>query len=55
VPEHWKEKTGDEDLVEFAAIQTLLNGGILYAEKRPRYRPRRADFYGNSETEMFNG
>ena len=27
---HKKEKTGDEDLLEFAAIQTLLNGGAVY-------------------------
>jgi hypothetical protein len=27
---HKKEKTGDEDLLESAAIQTLLNGGIVY-------------------------
>ena len=27
---HKKEKTGDEDLLEFAAIQTLLNGGTVY-------------------------
>ena len=35
---HKKEKTGDEDLLEFAAIQTLLNGGTVYmveAEKMP--------------------
>ena len=38
---HKKEKTGDEDLLEFAAIQTLLNGGTVYLvepEKRPGYR-----------------
>jgi hypothetical protein len=27
---HKKEKTGDEDLLEFTAIQTLLNGGNVY-------------------------
>jgi hypothetical protein len=27
---HKKEKTGDEDLLESAAIQTLLNGGTVY-------------------------
>jgi len=27
---HKKEKTGDEDLLELAAIQTLLNGGTVY-------------------------
>jgi hypothetical protein len=27
---HKKEKTGDEDLLEFTAIQTLLNGGTVY-------------------------
>jgi hypothetical protein len=35
---HKKEKTGDEDLLEFAAIQTLLNGGTVYVvdpEKMP--------------------
>ncbi|MGZ6238062.1 MAG: baeRF3 domain-containing protein [Syntrophales bacterium] len=35
---HKKEKTGDEDLLEFAAIQTLMNGGTVYmvgAEKMP--------------------
>jgi hypothetical protein len=35
---HKKEKTGDEDLLELAAIQTLLNGGTVYVvepEKMP--------------------
>jgi len=35
---HKKEKTGDEDLLESAAIQTLLNGGTVYMvepEKMP--------------------
>ncbi|MDP2969752.1 MAG: hypothetical protein Q8P64_11185, partial [Deltaproteobacteria bacterium] len=35
---HKKEKTGDEDLLEFAAIQTLLSGGTVYVvdpEKMP--------------------
>jgi hypothetical protein len=35
---HKKEKTGDEDLLEFAAIQALMNGGTVYvveAEKMP--------------------
>ena len=35
---HKKEKTGDQDLLEFTAIQTLLNGGTVYAvetEKMP--------------------
>ena len=27
---HKREKTGDEDLFEFTAIRTLLNGGIVY-------------------------
>jgi hypothetical protein len=27
---HKKEKTGDEDLFEFTATRTLLNGGIVY-------------------------
>jgi hypothetical protein len=27
---HKKEKTGDEDLLKFTAIQTLLNGGTVY-------------------------
>jgi hypothetical protein len=39
---HKKEKTGDEDLLEFAAIQTLLNGGTVYmigAEKMPDTDP----------------
>jgi hypothetical protein len=30
---HKKEKTGDEDLLEFAAVQTLLNGGTVYVVK----------------------
>jgi hypothetical protein len=44
---HKKEKTGDEDLLEFAAIQTLLNGGIVYlvgAEKMPESDPLAAVF-----------
>ena len=39
---HKKEKTGNEDLLEFAAIQTLLNGGTVYmigAEKMPNPDP----------------
>ena len=35
---HKKEKTGDQDLLEFTAIQTLLNGGTVYVvepEKMP--------------------
>jgi hypothetical protein len=35
---HKKEKTGDEDLLELTAIQTLLNGGTVYvveSEKIP--------------------
>ena len=35
---HKKERTGNEDLLEFAAIQTLLNGGTVYVvepEKMP--------------------
>jgi hypothetical protein len=35
---HKKEKIGDEDLLEFAAIQTILNGGTVYVvepEKMP--------------------
>ena len=31
---HKKENTGDEDLLEFAAIQTLLNGGNVYVVER---------------------
>jgi len=30
---HKKEKTGDEDLLESTAIQTLLNGGTVYVAK----------------------
>jgi hypothetical protein len=44
---HKKEKTGDEDLLEFAAIQTLLNGGTVYmvgAEKMPDTDPSAAVF-----------
>jgi hypothetical protein len=44
---HKKEKTGDEDLLEFAAIQTLLNGGTVYmvgAEKMPDIGPLAAVF-----------
>ena len=44
---HKKEKTGDEDLLEFAAIQTLLNGGTVYmagAEKMPESGPLAAVF-----------
>ena len=39
---HKKEKTDDEDLLEFTAIQTLLNGGNVYgvgAEKMPESDP----------------
>jgi hypothetical protein len=35
---HKKEKTGDEDLLEFATVQTLVNGGTVYVvepEKMP--------------------
>ena len=30
---HWHDKAepGDEDLLDFAAIQTFLNGGTVYA------------------------
>ncbi len=38
VYKYTEEKTGDEDLLESAAIQTLLNGGTVYmigAEKMP--------------------
>jgi len=41
------EKRGDEDLLEFAAIQTLLNGGTGYrvaAEKIPDTDPLAAVF-----------
>ena len=41
------EKRGDEDLLEFAAIQTLLNGGTGYrvaAEKIPDTDPLAALF-----------
>jgi hypothetical protein len=44
---HKKEKTGDEDLLEFAAIQTLLNGATVYmvgAEKMPETDPLAAVF-----------
>ena len=44
---HKKEKTGDEDLLEFAAIQTLLNGGTVYmvgAEKKIESGPLAAVF-----------
>jgi len=44
---HKKEKTSDEDLLEFAAIQTLLNGGIVYMvepEKMPESDPLAAVF-----------
>ena len=44
---HKKEKTGDEDLLESAAIQTLLNGGTVYmvgAEKMPDTDPLAAVF-----------
>jgi hypothetical protein len=44
---HKKEKTGDEDLLEFAAIQTLLNGGTVYVvepEKMPDTDPLAAVF-----------
>ncbi len=44
---HKKEKTGDEDLLEFAAIQTLLNGGTVYlvgAEKMSDTDPLAAVF-----------
>jgi len=37
-----KEKTGDEELLEFEAIQTLLNGGTAYVvetEKMPDTAP----------------
>jgi len=41
------EKRGDEDLLEFAAIQTPLNGGTVYwvgAEKMPEPAPFAAMF-----------
>jgi hypothetical protein len=41
------EKRGDEGLLEFAAIQTLLNGGTIYrggAEKMPEPDPFAAVF-----------
>ena len=44
---HKKGKIGDEDLLEFAAIQTLLNGGTVYmigAEKMPDTDPLAAVF-----------
>ena len=44
---HKKEKTGDKDLLEFAAIQALLNGGTVYmvgAEKMPDTDPLAAVF-----------
>ena len=44
---HKKGKTGDEDLLESAAIQTLLNGGTVYvveAEKMPDTDPLAAVF-----------
>jgi hypothetical protein len=33
---HKKEKTGDEDLWESAAIQTLLKGGTVYVVESGR-------------------
>jgi len=46
---HWRDKAkpGDEDLLDFAAIQTFLNGGIVYAvepEKVPDDRHLAAIF-----------
>jgi hypothetical protein len=44
---HKKERTGDEDLLESAAIQTLVNGGTVYvveAEKMPDTDPLAAVF-----------
>jgi hypothetical protein len=44
---HKKEKTGDEDLLESAAIQTLVNGGTVYVvepEKMPDTDPLAAVF-----------
>ena len=35
---HKKERAGDEDLLEFTAIQTLLNGGTVYVVE-PRTMP----------------
>ena len=44
---HAKEKIGDEDLLESAAIQTLLNGGTVHTvepEKIPDAGPLAAVF-----------
>ena len=44
---HKKEKTGDQDLLEFTAIRTLLNGGTVYVvepEKMPDTDPLAAVF-----------
>jgi len=44
---HEETKPGDEDLLDFAAIQTFLNGGIVYAvgpEKVPDNAPMAALF-----------
>jgi hypothetical protein len=44
---HKKERTGDEDLLESAAIQTLVNGGTVYVvepEKMPDTDPLAAVF-----------
>jgi hypothetical protein len=44
---HKNEKTGDEDLLELTAIQTLLNGGTVYVvepEKMPDTDPLAAVF-----------
>jgi hypothetical protein len=44
---HREEQTGDEDLLDFGAIHTLLNGGTVYAvgpEYVPDIRPLAAIF-----------
>jgi hypothetical protein len=47
VHRHSAEQTGDEDLLDFAAIHTLLNSGTVYAvapEYVPDIRPLAAIF-----------
>jgi hypothetical protein len=44
---HQKHEPGDEDLMDFAAIHTVLNGGTVYAvepEKVPGDAPLAAVF-----------
>jgi len=47
VHEHEDHEPGDEDLLDLAAIQTILNGGIVYAvepEQVPDHAPLAAVF-----------